>query len=114
MSKIRISCDCLVRSILFSAIFLLLPPALPAQNVLTWHNDVSRTGQNLKETALTLANVNSTQFGLKRTLPVDGHIFTQPLYVGNVYVSGQGIHNLVYVATENDSVYAFDANGSPT
>ena len=74
---------------LFATIFLLLPLALPAQNVLTWHNDVSRTGQNLKETTLTLANVNSTQFGLKFTLSVDGHIFTQPLYVSNVYVSGR-------------------------
>jgi hypothetical protein len=99
-------------SLLSTALFL--APSLPAQNVLTWHNDVSRTGQNLKETILTLANVNSTQFGLKSTLPVDGHIFTQPLYVSNVNVSGQGIHNVVYVATENDSVYAFDANGSPT
>jgi hypothetical protein len=111
MSRTKMICDCFLRSLLFSAIFL--PPALTAQNVLTWHNDVSRTGQNLKETTLTLANVNSTQFGLKFKLSVDGHIFTQPLYVANVFVSGQGIHNVVYVATENDSVYAFDANSSP-
>ncbi len=112
--KMRTGCNCLLRSVLLPAIFLLLPLTLTAQNVLTWHNDVSRTGQNLKETTLTFANVNSTQFGLKFKLSVDGHIFTQPLYVGNVNVSGQGMHNVVYVATENDSVYAFDANGSPT
>jgi hypothetical protein len=94
--------------------FLLLPLALTAQNVLTWHNDVSRTGQNLKETTLTLTNVNSTQFGLKFKLSVDGHIFTQPLYVGSVSILGQDTHNVVYVGTENDSVYAFDADGSPT
>jgi hypothetical protein len=94
--------------------FLLLPLALTAQNVLEWHNDVSRTGQQLKETTLTLTNVNSTQFGLKFKLPVDGHIFTQPLYVGGVNILGQGTHNVVYVGTENDSVYAFDADGSPT
>lgn len=94
--------------------FLLLSLALPAQNVLTWHNDISRTGQNLKETTLTFTNVNSTQFGLKFKLSVDGHIFAQPLYVGNVSIVGQGTHNVVYVATENDSVYAFDAGGSPT
>jgi hypothetical protein len=111
---IRMSCGRPVRSVLLFTIFLILPLALTAQNVLTWHNDNSRTGQNLKETTLTLTNVNSTQFGLKFKLSVDGHIFAQPLYVGNVSIVGQGIHNVVYVATENDSVYAFDAGGSPT
>jgi len=91
-----------------------LPLTLTAQNVLTWHNDVARDGQQLDETTLTLTNVNSTQFGLRFKLAVDGHIFTQPLYVGNVSVSGQGTHNVVYVGTENDSVYAFDAGGNPT
>jgi hypothetical protein len=111
--RIRLSCGFLVRSALFSTIFLLLPLTLTAQNVLTWHNDISRTGQDLKETILTLTNVNSTQFGLKFKLSVDGHIFAQPLFVGSVNIVGQGTHNVVYVATENDSVYAFDAGGSP-
>jgi hypothetical protein len=111
--RARMSCGCLARSVLFSAMFLLLPLALNAQNVLTWHNDLSRTGQNLKETILTFANVNSTQFGLKFKLAVDGHIFTQPLYVGGVKIAGKGTHNVVYVGTENDSVYAFDADGGP-
>lgn len=106
--------DCFIRAMLFSTMFVVFPIAVMAQNVLTWHNDNSRTGQNLKETVLTTANVNSTKFGKRFTLSVDGEIFAQPLYVANVSVSGQGTHNVVYVATENDSVYAFDANGSPT
>ena len=61
--------------------------------MLTWHNDNARTGQNLKETILTLANVNSSQFGKKLTLAVDGQIFTQPLYVPGVIVPGKGTHN---------------------
>ena len=112
--RIRIRFDFLVRAVLCSTMFLMVPLGVTAQNVLTWHNDNFRTGQNLKETTLTLTNVNSTQFGLKFKLSVDGHIFTQPLYVGSVSILGQGVHNVVYVGTENDSVYAFDADGSPT
>ncbi len=104
----------LSRTALISAALFLFPLVLAAQNVLTWHNDNSRTGQNLKETTLTLANVNSTAFGKKFTLSVDGEIFAQPLYVANVSIAGQGTHNVVYVATENDTVYAFDAGGSST
>jgi hypothetical protein len=99
---------------LCSFFLLLLPTFVAAQNVVTWHNDISRTGQNLKETSLTLTNVTSSKFGKKVALSVDGQIFAQPLYVGNVAVKNQGTHNVVYVATENDSVYAFDAAGSPT
>jgi hypothetical protein len=84
-----------------------------AQNVLTWHNDLSRTGQMLSESTLTTANVNSTQFGKKFSFKVDQQIYTQPLYVSNLSIPGKGKHNVVFVATENDSVYAFDANGSP-
>ena len=102
------------QALLFSALMLLVPLFAPAQNVLTYHNDISRDGQDLKETTLTLTNVNSTKFGKRFTLSLDGEPFSQPLYVANVAVSGQGTHNVVYITTENDSVYAFDAGGSPT
>ena len=99
-----------------AVIFLaLLGPSslLLAQNVLTWRNDNSRTGQTLTETTLTTANVNSTLFGKKFSFSVDQEIYGQPLYVANVKIANKGTHNVVYVATENDSVYAFDAAGSP-
>ncbi len=78
-------------------------------DVLTFHNDNARTGQNLKETVLTTSNVNSTNFGKLFTMPVDGIVDAQPLYLSAVNISGQS-HNVVYVVTENDSVYAFDAD----
>jgi hypothetical protein len=78
--------------------------------VLTYHNDGARTGQNLNETLLTPANVNPQQFGLLKTdFAVDGTIEGQPLYVPNVTINGS-VYNVVIVATENVSVYAFDAD----
>ena len=82
--------------------------------VYTWHNDVGRTGQQRAETVLTPANVNVSQFGRVFTYPVDGQIYAQPLYVPGVNISGYGWMNVVYVATQHDSIYAFDADGRVT
>jgi hypothetical protein len=79
--------------------------------VLTYHNDIGRTGLNPNETILTPTNVNASNFGKVFAYPVDGAIFSEPLYVPNVAIPGQGTHNVVYVTTENDGVYAFDADG---
>ena len=80
-----------------------------AQDVLTYHNNNSRTGLNSNETILTLANVNFANFGRRFTLSTDGRVDAQPLYVSNVSISGVK-HNLLIVATEHGSVYAFDAD----
>jgi hypothetical protein len=75
-----------------------------------YRNDNFRTGQNLNETVLTPSTVTPSKFGLQFTDPIDGEEYAEPLYVPAVQIPGQGTHNVVYVATENDSVYAFDAD----
>jgi hypothetical protein len=84
-------------------------PATAGVDVLTYHNDNSRSAQNLMETTLTPANVNATQFGLLRVLPADGLVDGQPLIVSGLSVSGV-VRNVIYVVTENDSVYSYDAD----
>ena len=94
-------------------LFFILSSVLQAQvNVTTYHNDNARTGQNIQEAILTPANVNSGQFGKLFSVSVDGWVYAQPLYLSNVTISG-GTHNVLYVATEHDSLYAIDA-GSGT
>jgi hypothetical protein len=88
----------------------LTPPPLSTADVVMYHNDVARTGQNLNETILTPANVNSTTFGKLRSLPVDGKVDAEPLYLSGQKNIAGGTHNVLYVATEHDSVYAFDAD----
>ena len=91
----------------------LLPGLTWAQtDVVTQHYDASRTGLNPNEVILTPANVNSSHFGKLFSQSVDGKIFAQPLYVSNLTIPGKGTHNVVFVETENDSVYAFDADSN--
>jgi hypothetical protein len=92
------------------------PPPTSTVNILTWHMDNARSGLNNQETILTPANVQSGKFGKLFSYLVDGYLYAQPLYVANLSVNGAR-HNVVFAATEYDSVYAFDAdnpgNGSP-
>ena len=84
-------------------------PTAPA-DVVTHHYDVSRSGVNAAETALTTSNVNSTTFGKVGEFSVDGQIDSQALYLSQLAIPGQGAKNVLYVATEKDSVYAVDAD----
>ncbi len=83
------------------------PPSSTHTDVTTYRDDVARTGADTTESALTPANVNSSSFGLLRMLTVDGKVDAQPLYLSQLSIAG-ATHAVVFVATENDSVYAFD------
>ena len=84
-----------------------------ATDVITYHNDLSRTGQNLSETILTPANVKASTFGKLAFYPADGKVDAEPLYLSSVSIAGQP-HNILFVVTEHDSVYAFDADSGST
>ena len=96
--------------IVVALVIITAPPLIAATDVLTWHNDLARTGQNLTETVLTPANVNSTSFGKLFVVSVDGQVYAEPLVVSGLSISGQGVRDVLYIATEHDSVYACDAN----
>jgi hypothetical protein len=81
----------------------------PGTDVVTYHNDNARTGQNLSETILTPASVNSSSFGNRGVFPLDGKVDAQPLYVSALSMPGLGTHSVLYAVTEHDSVYALDA-----
>src|SRR5581483_37591 len=97
----------LVIASLLSAILI---PVQAQVNVTTYHNDNARTGQNTQETLLTPSNVNSTQFGKLFTVSVQGYVYAQPLYLANVQNIAGGTHNVLFVATEHDQLYALDAD----
>ena len=80
-----------------------------SEDVPTFHNDAARSGQNLNETILTPTNVASSTFGKIDFFPVDGAVDAQPLYLSNLAIAGKGAYNVLYVATEHGSIYAFDA-----
>jgi hypothetical protein len=84
---------------------------LPSADVLTWHNDAARTGLYADETQLTPRNVSADTFGKLFVLPADGKVDAAPLFKPSVLVPGAGLHNVVFVASEHDTVYAYDANG---
>lgn len=101
----------MVRGQLFSVWLATAGVAMSAQDVTTWHNDISRTGVQGKESILTPVNVNSQQFGKVFSFAVVGDVYAQPLYLSQ-YVMNDGIaHNVLIVATAQDYVYAFDADG---
>lgn len=97
---------------LFFVLSLGLSLASGQNNVLTHHNDNSRSGLNPNESLLTPANVNVSSFGKLFTQNVDGIIVGQPLYASNVLMNDGNVHNVVYVATQNNTVYAFDADST--
>jgi hypothetical protein len=86
----------------------------PVSGIFTQRYDIGRTGQNTNEVSLTASNVTESQFGKLFSLPVDGQVYAQPLYEESVTIPNQGVHNVVFVATQHDSVYAFDADGQST
>jgi hypothetical protein len=87
-------------------------PSVSSIDVVTYHYDNARTGQNLKETVLSPANVNSSKFGKLGALIVDGLVDAQPLYLSNVAIPNQATRNILYAVTEHGSVYAFDADST--
>ena len=85
---------------------------LHPSDVLTYHDDISRTGVQAYESTLTPANVNPATFGKLYSYPVDSYLFAQPLYVGGLGMPDGAVHNLIFAATTHATVYAFDADNN--
>ena len=96
----------------FAGAVLAILPLSAQTSVLTYQYDLARDGANKNESVLTPANVNANQFGKLFSYPVDGVLYGQPLYLPNVTIPQKGVHDVVYAATEHDSVYAFDADNN--
>jgi hypothetical protein len=111
IAGIVFACDVYRSFGLFLLFCVVAVPASGQTPVLTQHNDNARTGQNTSETILNTSNVNVNQFGKLFVMPSDGQVYAQPLYVPGVTINGE-VHNVVILATENDSVYAYDADSS--
>jgi len=112
----RIARQFILKNMLRSVVVTLAVAAQsqPVAQVITSQYDNARTGATLKETVLTPANVNRGRFGKIFSYKVDGDVYAQPLFLPGVEIPGKGIHNVIFVATEHDSVYAFDAEGNPS
>ncbi len=105
-----ISCTLFPRLLLVQLLIMIGVASVSATNIWTYHNDNMRSGQNLSETILTLGDVKASTFGKLFTMPVDGIVDAEPLYLSRVSIPGKGTHNVLYAVTEQDSVYAFDAD----
>ena len=106
--------DKLLLLVTLSVLLLTGSPRTAAQRVITSQYDNARTGANLNETHLAPGNVNVQHFGKLFTLNVDGDVYAQPIFLGGVEIPGKGRHDVLFIATEHDSVYAFDAYGNPS
>ena len=111
-AKRRVTLDTILLLLICVALIFAAVDSAAQVSVTTHHNDTYRTGQNTAETILTPANVNVTTFGKLFTQVVDGDVYAQPLYLPNVAIHNKGKHNVVYVVTSHDSVYAFDADSN--
>jgi len=109
---VTVSAVLLSDSTIFGSAGVTVTPLDAVAGVFSWRNDNGLTGQNRQETVLTPAAVSGGGFGKRFSCPVDGYVFAQPLYASNVTAAGT-TQNVVFVATENDSVYAFDADANP-
>jgi len=97
---------------LWTILFIASPAPAQLTDVLTYHNDNGRTGQTLNEQILSPLNITNTHFGKLWVLNTDGKVDAEPLYAAGVTIPGKGMHNVLIVASEHDSVYAFDADST--